>query len=313
MIKNFADKLLEEIERFENPSCIGLDPRIGSIPDFIKKENKRKYKNIKKAYANSLFNFNKMIVDATFDIVPAFKIQIAFYEKYGSEGIRVFEKTISYLKGKKKIVIVDAKRSDIGPTAEAYAKAFLSKEGFNVDALTVNPYLGIDGLEPFIKEAKKNGKGIFVLVKTSNPSSGDFQEKILKDGKKLYEVIGAKVNEWNKGTEGERKYGIVGAVVGATYPKEAKVLREIMPKSIFLVPGYGAQGGRANDIVFNFNQDGEGAIVHSARGIIFAYKNDPYKNRFGARKFHLAAREAAMKMKEDLSQVLKICAPGYSF
>jgi len=310
MSKNFADKLLKEIEKFGNPSCIGLDPRVEDIPDFIKKEFKRKYKNIRRAEDASLFNFNKMIIDATCNIVPAFKIQIAFYEKYGSEGIRTFEKTISYLKEKKKIVIVDAKRNDIGPTAEAYAKAFLSKEGFNVDALTVNPYLGIDGIEPFIEEAKKNGKGIFVLVKTSNPSSGDFQDKMFKNGKKLYEVVGAKVNQWNKGTEGRRGYGIVGAVVGATYPKEARVLRKIMPKSIFLVPGYGAQGGEAKNIIFNSNKDGQGAIVNNSRGIIFAYRNEPYKSKFKPEEFHLAAREAAIEMKKDLSRVLKLCLWG---
>lgn len=306
MNKNFADKLLEEIERFKNPSCIGLDPRIEDIPDFIKEKNEKKYKNFKKFCAISLFDFNKMIIDATFDLVPAFKIQIAFYEKYGSGGIEAFEKTISYLKRRKKIVIADAKRNDIGPTAEAYAKAFLSKEGFNVDALTVNPYFGIDGIKPFIEVAKKNGKGIFVLVKTSNPSSGDFQDKILKNGKKFYEVVGAKVKEWNKGTEGKRGYGIIGAVVGATYPREAKVLRKMMPKSIFLVPGYGVQGGRAKDVMFNFNKNGQGAIVNNSRGIIFAYKNDPYKNKFGAKKFHLAAREAAIEMRKDLFQVWRI-------
>ena len=293
MNKNFADKLLEEIERFKNPSCIGLDPRIEDIPDFMKKGNITK----------TLFDFNKIIIDATFDVVPAFKIQIAFYEKYGSKGIKAFEKTISYLKKKNKIVIADAKRNDIDPTAEAYAEAFLSKEGFDIDAVTVNPYLGIDGIKPFIEVAKKNGKGIFVLVKTSNPSAGDFQNKILKNGKKFYEIVGAKVNQWNKGMEGKRGYGIIGAVIGATYPREAKVLRKIMPKSIFLVPGYGAQGGKAKDVIFNFNKDGQGAIVNNSRGIIFAYKSDPYKNKFGAKKFHLAAREAAIEMKKDLFRV----------
>jgi orotidine-5'-phosphate decarboxylase len=300
MNKNFADKLLEEIERFKNPSCIGLDPRIEDIPDFMKKGN----------IAKTLFDFNKIIIDATFDLVPAFKIQTAFYEKYGSKGIKAFEETISYLKKKNKIVIADAKRNDIGPTAEAYAKAFLLKEGFDVDAVTVNPYLGIDGIKPFIEVAKKNGKGIFVLVKTSNPSAGDFQNQILKNGKKFYEIVGAKVNQWNKGTEGKRGYGIVGAVIGATYPREAKVLRKIMPKSIFLVPGYGAQGGNAKDVIFHFNKAGQGAIINNSRGIIFAYKSDHYKNTFGAKKFHLAAREAAIEMKNDLSQVLgtnKIC------
>jgi orotidine-5'-phosphate decarboxylase len=305
MIKNFADRLLEAIKTMENPSCVGLDPRIEDIPDFIKEENEQKYENIKEATARSLFDFNKMIIDATFDIVPVFKPQVAFYEKYGSEGIKAFEDTISYLKEKRRIVIEDAKRNDIGPTAEAYASGHLSKEGFDVDAITVNPYLGIDGIQPFINEAKKDGKGIFVLVKTSNPSSGDFQDKMLNNGKRLYEIVGQQVNQWGKETEGNEGYGIVGVVVGATYPREARDLRKIMSKSIFLVPGYGTQGGRAKDIIFNFNKDSRGAIVNNARGIIFAYKNEPYKSNFKPKEFHLAARKAALEMEKDLSRTLK--------
>ena len=303
-MKNFADRLLDEIERFQNPSCIGLDPRIEDIPDFIKKENERKYNETKEAVARSFFDFNKMIIDATFDIVPAYKPQIAFYEKYGSEGVKAFEDTVNYLKNKNKIVIEDAKRNDIGPTAEAYAQGHLSPEGFDVDAVTCNPYLGIDGVKPFIDEAIKYGKGIFVLVKTSNPSSGDFQDRVLENGKKLYEVVGEMVQKWGTGTEGERGYQIVGAVVGATYPGEAKVLRKIMPKSIILVPGYGAQGGGAGEAIPNFNEDDQGAIVNNARGIIFAWKKEPYNNKFKPEEFHLAAREAALEMKKDLSRTL---------
>lgn len=293
-MKNFADRLLEAIEKMGNPGCIGLDTRIEDIPDFLKKQE----------IANSFFDFNKMIIDATDDIVPAFKIQIAFYEKYKTEGIRAFEKTINYLKEKNKIVFVDAKRNDIGPTAEAYSSAFLSPSGFDVDAITVNPYLGIDGVKPFIDDAKKYQKGIFVLVKTSNPSSGDFQDRILENGERLYEAVGKLVQEWGQGTEGERGYVAVGAVVGATYPEQAKVLRKIMPKSIILVPGYGAQGGGARGAALNFNEDGQGAIVHSARGIIFAYKDELYKSKFKSEEFHLAAREAAISMKKDLLEAL---------
>ena len=294
-MKNFADRLLEAIEKMENPSCIGLDTRIEDIPDFLKKGE----------ITSSFFDFNKVIIDATYDIVPAFKVQIAFYEKYRTEGIKAFEETINYLKNKNKIVFVDAKRNDIGPTAEAYSSAFLSPGGFDVDALTVNPYLGIDGVKPFIDDAIKYGKGIFVLVKTSNPSSGDFQDKILESGERLYEAVGKQVRQWGEGTEGKRGYGIVGAVVGATYPEQAKVLRKIMPKSIILVPGYGAQGGGAREAIPNFNGDGQGAIVHSARGIIFAYKNELYRDKFKPEEFHLAAREAAIEMKKDLLEALK--------
>jgi orotidine-5'-phosphate decarboxylase len=246
-----------------------------------------------------------MIIDATFDIVPAYKIQIAFYEKYGSEGIKTLEDTISYLKKKRKIVIIDAKRNDIGPTAEAYAEAFLNREGFDADAITLNSYLGIDGIEPFIEKTRKLGKGVFILVKTSNLSAGDFQDKMLKSGRRLYEEVAKKVYQWGKRTEGENGYQIVGAVVGATYPAEAKILRKIMPKSIFLVPGYGAQGGKAEDVAVNFDKNGQGAIINNSRGIIFAWKNEPYRNKFGPQKFYLAAREAAIKMREDLSQVLR--------
>lgn len=294
MVKNFADKLLRAIEEMENPSCIGLDPRIEDIPDFLKRQN----------VAKTLFEFNKMIIDATYDIVPAFKIQMAFYEKSKSKGIKALEKTVNYLKKKGKIIIIDAKRSDIGPTAQAYAEAFLNSEGFDADALTVNPYFGIDSIKPFIDEARKYGKGIFVLVKTSNPSSGDFQDKMLKNGQRLCELVARKVDKWGKGTEGEKGYQIVGAVVGATYPQEAKKLRKIMPKSIFLVPGYGVQGGRATDVVVNFNSDSQGAIINNSRGIIFAFKNEPYKTKFKLKDFHLAAREAALKMKEDLNLAL---------
>lgn len=299
-MNNFTDKLLDEIEKFKNPTCIGLDPRIEDIPNFIKKGNIYK----------TLFNFNQMIIDATLDIVPAFKIQIAFYEKYKSQGIEVFEDTISYLKKKRKIVIVDAKRNDIGSTAEAYADAFLTKKGFNVDAITLNPYLGFDSIKPFIEKAKKLGKGIFILVKTSNPSSGDFQDKILKSGRRLYEEVAKKVHQWGKGTAGKKGYQIVGAVVGATYPKESKILRRIMLKSIFLVPGYGAQGGRAKDVAVNFDNNGNGAIINNSREIIFAWKNKPYRDKFSPQKFYLAAREAAIKMRDDLSQVLMIKQPS---
>lgn len=293
-MKNFADKLLAAIEGMKNPSSIGLDPSIEEVPDFLKMGSVKK----------TIFEFNKMIIDATHDIVPAFKIQMAFYEKYKVEGIKAFEKTINYLRRKNKIVILDAKRNDIGHVAQAYASAFLNSRGFDVDALTVNPYLGIDGLKPFIDEAIKYEKGIFVLVKTSNPSSGDFQDKILKNGQRLYELVARKVDKWGKGTEGEKGYQIVGAVVGATYPKEAKKLRKIMPKSIFLVPGYGVQGGRARDVVVNFNRDGQGAIINNSRGIIFAFKNEPYKTKFKLKDFQLAAREAALKMREDLNLAL---------
>ncbi len=294
--ENFADKLLKEISIFQNPTCIGLDPRIEDIPYFLRKPEER----IDKIF----FKFNKMIIDATFDIVPAFKLQMAFYEKYKEKGIRALENTIFYLRKKQKIIIIDGKRNDIGSTAEAYADAFLTKQGFDADAITINPYLGSDGIKPFIERAVKEGKGIFVLVKTSNPSSGEFQNKLLKNGKRLYEAVAKKVDQWGQGTKGKNGYQIVGAVVGATYKKEAMILRKIMPKSPFLVPGYGAQGGKAKDVVVNFDQNKQGAIVNNSREIIFAWKNSPYKEEFGPQKFDRAARQATIKMKKDLLSAL---------
>jgi len=295
MAKNFADRLFGQIKRLKNPSCVGLDSRFELLPDFMKGANE----------PQALFNFNKKIIDATFDLVAVYKIQVAFYEIYGSKGFGVLEKTVSYLKKKKKIIIIDAKRNDIGSTAQAYCQAYLSKKGLDVDALTVNPYLGRDSLEPFIETAKSRGKGLFVLAKTSNPSSADFQDLKMKNGKRLHEVVGEKINEWNRGTEGKLGYGIVGAVVGATYPKEIKKLRKIMPRSIFLLPGYGAQGGSAKDLAFAFDKKGKGAIVNSSRGIIFSYRSQPYKRRFSPKRFYLAAREAVIDMREDITAELK--------
>ncbi len=296
--ENFADKLLDKINVFKNPTCIGLDPRIEGIPYFLRKKEEKIDK--------ILFNFNKMIIDATCDIVPVFKIQMAFYEKYKERGIKALENTIFYLRKKQKIIIIDGKRNDIGPTADAYADAYLTKEGFDADAITVNPYLGSDGINPFIEKAIKYGKGVFVLVKTSNPSSKDFQDKILKNGKRLYEEVAKMVNQWGRGTKGKNGYQVVGAVVGATYKKEAMILRKIMPKSIFLVPGYGAQGGSAKDVMVNFDKNQKGAIINNSREIIFAWQSSPYKEKFGPQKFDMAAREATIKMKKDLSCAFQI-------
>ncbi len=295
-MKNFADKLLEKIEEMKNPSCIGLDPKIEDIPDFLRMGSVTK----------TLFEFSKKIIDATFDIVPAFKIQIAFYEKYKANGIKALEKTIDYLKKKGQIVILDGKRNDIGPTARVYAEAFLSPGGFDADAITVNPYLGFDSIAPFIEEAIKYQRGIFVLVKTSNPSSRDLQDKILKNGQRFYEFLARKIIRWGRGTEGKKGYQIIGAVVGATFPQAAKTLRKIMRKNIFLVPGYGTQGGKSSDVIYNFNPDGRGAIVNSSRGIIFSYKQRGFKGKFKPQDFDLAAREAALKMKNDLNYALKM-------
>ncbi len=307
-MNNYADRLLDAIEKKQNPSVVGLDPRLEQVPSFIKEDMIEKHGRTFEAAAESLLIFNKRIIDAVKDIVPAVKPQIAFYEKYIDHGLRVFVETVKYARKKGLVVIEDGKRNDIGSTAQAYSQGHLGKvdmfgepvSAIDVDCITVNPYLGIDGIKPFIDDVKAHGKGIFVLVKTSNPSSGDFQNLKIGD-KHMYEHVAGLVANWNEDTLGSRGYGSVGAVVGATYPEEAVALRKLMPKSIFLVPGYGAQGGDASGVVPNFNPDGYGAIVNSSRGIIFAYQKGNYREE----DFDKAARDAAQDMKDKINTALK--------
>ena len=311
MTQNAADRLIKNIDDKKNPSVVGLDPFLEYIPNFLKK----KYLgNSFEATRDVIIEFNKTIIDAIADIVPAVKPQIAFYEKYGSNGIIAFEETIKYAKKQGLFVIGDCKRNDIGSTAQAYAQAYLGeidlidsskKPSFNVDCLTVTPYLGSDGIEPFIDICKTHGKSIFVLVKTSNPSAGEFQDKIIENGNPLYEEVAKYVSEAGSELVGYKGYSSIGAVVGAAYPYEAKRLRIIMPKSIFLVPGYGAQGGGAKDTVPCFNEDGYGAIVNSSRGILYAYKNEKYNKQFSEKQFTQAARQAAIDMQKDIAKALK--------
>lgn len=307
-MNHYADRLLDAIEKKQNPGIVGLDPRLEQIPSFIKEDMVEKHGKTFEAAAESFLIFNKRIIDAVKDIVPAVKPQIAFYEKYLGPGIRTFVETVKYARKKGLVVIEDGKRNDIGSTAEAYSQGHLGKvdmfgepvSAIDVDCITVNPYLGIDGISPFIADVKAHGKGIFVLVKTSNPSAGDFQDLML-GGKRMYEIVAELVNKWNADTIGSRGYGSVGAVVGATYPQEAVVLRKIMPKSIFLVPGYGAQGGGAKDTVPCFNTDGYGAVVNSSREVIFAYQKGNHREE----DFDNVARDAAQDMKDKLNAALK--------
>lgn len=308
---NFADKLIDLIDKKQNPSVVGLDPRIERIPQFIKEEALEKFGDTTKAVAESFINFNKAIIDSTYDIVAAVKPQMAFYEKYGVEGVRAFVETVKYAKSKDLIVIEDAKRNDIGSTAEAYSEGHIGKvhlctgnltSVFDVDAITINPYLGSDGIKPFVKNIISYGKGAFVLVKTSNPSSKELQDRELMDNETVYELIGKYVNEWGKDTIGERGYQSLGAVVGATFPDQARKLRKIMNRAIFLCPGYGAQGAGGEEIVPLFNKDGYGAIINSSRAIIFAYeKSEAYSEE----KFSEASREATMNMKKEIEKFLK--------
>ena len=302
-----VDLLVKKIKEKGNPSVAGLDPKIDYVPEYIREKAYKEYGKNLKAAAEAIWEFYKGLIDALYDVVSAVKPQSCFYEMSGLPGEEVLHRTIQYAKEKGLYIILDVKRNDIGSTAEAYSRAYIGKvelEGELVDAcpvdcVTVNPYLGTDGIKPFVDDCKNYDKAIFALVKTSNPSSGEFQDKLIGE-KHLYEIVAEHVNEWNNDTIGESGYGAVGAVVGATYPEQAEVLRKIMPKSYFLVPGYGAQGGGAKGVLPCFNDDGLGAIVNSSRGIMCAYKKGDYKEE----QFAEAARAEALRMKDDITGVL---------
>ncbi len=301
--------LVEKIKKTNAPIVVGLDPTLALIPKHVLKKNYDEYGADLNGVAKAIVEYNKTIVDAIYDIVPAVKPQIAMYETFGIPGLIAFKETVDYCKSKGLVVIGDIKRGDIGSTSTAYALGHIGKvtiegkefKGFDEDFVTVNPYLGTDGVKPFIDVCKEEKKGIFVLVKTSNPSSGEFQDRII-DGRPLYELVGEKVAEWGADCMGD-SYSYVGAVVGATYPEMGKVLRDIMPKSFILVPGYGAQGGKGADLVHFFNKDGLGAIVNSSRGIIGAYKQEKYA-QYGPANYGDAARAAVLDMKEDIVSAL---------
>ncbi len=301
-------KLIENIKKKNAPIVAGLDPMLNFVPEHLKKAAISEQGETLEAAAEAVWQFNKAIVDAIYDIVPAVKPQIAMYEQFGVPGIAVFKKTVDYCKEKGLVVIGDVKRGDIGSTSAAYAAGHIGKvqvggkrlSVFDEDFITVNPYLGIDGIQPFLDVCREEKKGIFVLVKTSNPSSGELQDKIV-DGRPLYEIVGGLVAKWGETCMGD-DYSYVGAVVGATYPEMAKVLRKIMPKTYILVPGYGAQGGTAKELRPFFNEDGLGAIVNSSRGIIAAYKQPAYE-KYGESGFADAARAAVFAMQEDINSI----------
>ena len=304
------NKLVEKIVKQGAPVVVGLDPMMKFVPKHLQEAAFEQYGETLEGAAEAIWQFNKAIIDNIYDIVPAVKPQIAMYEQFGLPGMAAFKKTVDYCHEKDMVVIGDVKRGDIGSTSEAYATAHLGRvqvgsksiAAFDEDFATVNPYLGSDGIKPFLKVCAEEKKGIFILVKTSNPSSGEFQDRLI-DGKPLYELVGEKVNEWASECMGE-KYSYVGAVVGATYPEMGKTLRKVMPKSFILVPGYGAQGGKAEDLVHFFNEDGLGAIVNSSRGIIAAYTKEEYAE-FGEKNFAEASRQAAIDMIADINGALK--------
>lgn len=302
--------LIEKIKKTQAPIVVGLDPMLNYVPEHIQAKAFAEYGETLEGAAEAIWQFNKAIIDNVYDLIPAVKPQSAMYEQFGIEGMKAYKKTVDYCHEKGLVVIGDIKRGDIGSTSEAYAIGHLGKArvgsnsfyGFNEDFSTLNPYMGSDGIKPFIKVCKEEKKGLFILVKTSNPSSGEFQDRMV-DGRPLYEYVGEQVDAWGREHMGD-EYSYVGAVVGATYPAQGKVLRKIMPKTFILVPGYGAQGGKGKDLVHFFDDNGLGAIINSSRGIIAAYKQEAYA-KFGAENFADASRQAVVDMITDIKGALE--------
>lgn len=303
------NQLVANIKKTGAPVVVGLDPMLNYVPEQVTKRAYHEFGETLEGAAEAIWQFNKEIVDKTYDLIPAVKPQIAMYEQFGIPGLAAFKKTVDYCKGKGLVVIGDIKRGDIGSTSAAYAAGHLGRVQvgsrsyvpFDEDIVTVNPYMGSDCVNPFIDVCRQEKKGLFILVKTSNPSSGEFQDRLV-DGKPLYELVGEKVAEWGETCMGD-EYSYIGAVVGATYPEQGKLLRKIMPKAYILVPGYGAQGGKGKDLAHFFNEDGLGAIINSSRGIIAAYKQEAYA-KYGAEHFGDASRAAVEDMIKDIKGAL---------
>ena len=306
---NAIDKLIEKIKQTNNPTVMGLDPRYEMLPQCIT----NKYSKDLEGASNAIIEFNKALIDATFDIISAVKPQIAFYEMFGVSGIKAFEETCKYAKKMGMIVIADIKRGDIGSTAQGYSNAFLGKTQigdkamsiFDVDFVTINPYMGVDSVKPFIDDCKKYNKGIFVLVKTSNPSSGELQDLKLETGEEIYLKVINLVQKWGEELRGKYEYSSVAAVVGATYPEQLKILRKVAPNTFFLIPGYGAQGGKATDISLAFDKNGIGGIVNASRSLMCAYKSDRWKTEFEEKDFAIATRMEALRMRDELNNAIK--------
>lgn len=308
-MSHFADRLLQKMKSMRNPTVMGLDPMLDYIPPTIRQSFLKVGADPLHAAGLAITAYNRALIDSVADIVPAVKPQLAYYEQYGVPGLLAFQETCDYAHAKGLIVIADGKRNDIGTTAAAYARAYLGssalEEGkettaFYADALTINPYLGSDGIEPFLQECRQNGKGVFILVRTSNPSAGDFQDLILDDGRTVYEAVADRVRTWGVDLIGEQGYSAAGAVVGATYPEQAKTLRDRMPHTLILVPGYGAQGATADDCAMNFDRHGQGAIVNASRSLMLAYK----KHQMPHEAFADACRKEALLMRDALNEAI---------
>ena len=305
---NAIDRLINKIKETNNPTVIGLDPRYELLPKCVLE----KYPNTLEGVSQAIIEYNKALIDETCDVIPAVKPQIAFYEMFGIPGMKAFEETCKYAKQKGMIVIADIKRGDIGSTAQGYSNAYLGKTKigekeesiFDVDFVTVNPYMGTDCVKPFIEDCKKYDKGIFILVKTSNPSSGELQDVKLENGEEVYVKVAKLVEEWGKDLRGENGYSSIAAVVGATYPKQLKEIREIASHTYFLIPGYGAQGGKAKDIALGFDKNGLGGIVNASRSLMCAYKSELWKDKFEEKDYAKATRAEALRMKEELGGII---------
>lgn len=306
---NAIDQLIEKIKEKNNPTVMGLDPRFDMIPHCIL----NKYDSSPEGVCKAIVEFNQALIDACYDIIPAVKPQLAFYEMLGLPGMEAFKKTCQYAKEKGMLVITDGKRGDIGSTSQAYSTSYLGQtalgessfQAFESDFLTVNPYLGTDGIKPFADDCAKFDKGIFVLVKTSNPSSGELQDLKLENGQTVYEKVGSLVEMWGESTRGSYGYSSVSAVVGATYPAQLKELRKQMPHTYFLIPGYGAQGGKPEDIALGFDKNGLGGIVNASRSLMCAYRSDKWKNEFREEDFAKATRAEALAMRDTLNEVIQ--------
>ena len=308
-MKNIIDQLIEKIKIMKNPTVIGLDPRYEMLPKCVKEKYPKTIEGVGKA----IIEYNKTIIDAIYDIIPAIKPQIAFYEMYGISGMQAFKETCEYAKQKGMFVIADIKRGDIGSTAQGYSNAYIGKTKieeneqslYDIDFVTVNPYMGTDCVKPFIDDCKKYNKGLFILVKTSNPSSGELQDEKLENGEEVYTRVAKYVEKWGEELRGEYNYSSISAVVGATYPEQLKELRKIAPHTFFLIPGYGAQGGKPQDIALGFDKNGLGGIVNASRSLMCAYKSDMWKDKFEEKDYAKATRVEAIRMKEELNSYIK--------
>lgn len=308
-MKNIIDILIEKIKETGNPTVMGLDPRYEMLPKCVTD----KYPLNLEGVAQAIVEYDKALIDATYDIIPAVKPQIAFYEMYGIPGMQAFKETCTYAKQKGMVVIADIKRGDIGSTAQGYSNAYLGKTKigdieqsiYDIDFVTVNPYMGTDCVKPFIDDCKKYNKGLFILVKTSNPSSGELQDEKLENGEEVYTRVAKLVEKWGEDLRGEYNYSSISAVVGATYPEQLKQIRQIIPHTYFLIPGYGAQGGTAKDIAYGFDKNGLGGLVNASRSLMCAYKSDKWKDKFEENEYAQATRAEAIRMRNDLNSVLQ--------